>query len=68
MNARTMRRVSVCLLAFGGTLLNAKPDAAEGVTAVCSRVSKDYVRTKLPDGSFQPEEYVPLLAPLGVGL
>ena len=28
-----------------------------GITAVSSRVSKDYVRTKLPDGSFQPEEY-----------
>ncbi len=32
-------------------------DAAQGITAVSSRVSKDYVRTKLPDGSFQPEEY-----------
>jgi hypothetical protein len=32
-------------------------DAAEGVTAVSSRVSKSYVRTKLPDGSFQAEEY-----------
>lgn len=33
-------------------------DRAEGVTAVSARVSKDYVRTKLPDGSFEPEEYV----------
>jgi hypothetical protein len=28
-----------------------------GVTSVASRASKDYVRTKLPDGSFQPESY-----------
>jgi hypothetical protein len=32
-------------------------DGAEGVTAVSGRASRDYVRTKLPDGSFQPEEY-----------
>jgi hypothetical protein len=32
-------------------------DGAVGITAVSSRVSKDYVRTKLADGSFQPEEY-----------
>jgi hypothetical protein len=34
--------------------------AAEGnedITAVNSTVSRDYVRKKLPDGSFQPEEY-----------
>ena len=58
MNACTLRQLTACLLAVGGTILNAKPDPAEGVTAVCSRVSKDYVRTKRPDGSFQPEEYV----------
>lgn len=29
----------------------------EGITAVSSKVSKDYVRVKLPDGSFQPERY-----------
>jgi hypothetical protein len=44
-------------------MLGAKPVAAPaingslGVTAVSSRVSKDYVRLKLPDGSYQPEEY-----------
>ena len=32
-------------------------DDVEGVTAVASKVSGDYVRTKLPDGSFQPEYY-----------
>jgi hypothetical protein len=31
--------------------------STEGVTAVSSRVSKDYVRTKLQDGSFRQEEY-----------
>jgi len=32
-------------------------DPVDGVTAVSSRVSKDYVRARLPDGSFQPESY-----------
>ena len=32
-------------------------DGVEGVTAVASRVSRDYVRAKLPNGSFQPESY-----------
>jgi hypothetical protein len=31
--------------------------AVDGVTAVASKVSRDYVRTKLPNGSFQPESY-----------
>jgi hypothetical protein len=29
----------------------------EGITAVSSKVSPDYVRTRLADGSFQPEEF-----------
>jgi len=32
-------------------------DGVDGVTAVSSKVSADYVRSKLPDGSFQPETY-----------
>jgi hypothetical protein len=32
-------------------------DGLEGVTAVSSRASKDYIRAKLKDGSFQPETY-----------
>jgi hypothetical protein len=32
-------------------------DSINGVTAVSSRVTKDYVRLKSPDGSFQPESY-----------
>lgn len=32
-------------------------EGAEGVTAVASRVSRDYIRVRLPDGSFQAEAY-----------
>jgi hypothetical protein len=32
-------------------------DGVNGVTAVDSRVSSDYVRAKMPDGSLQPESY-----------
>ena len=28
------------------------------IEAVASKVAKDYVRKKLPDGTFQPETYV----------
>ena len=35
----------------------ARAGGAERITAVASRVSPDYARTRLPDGSFQPEEY-----------
>jgi hypothetical protein len=50
------------ILAACGVLLVSQPPARatediEGVTAVASKVSSDYVRTKLPDGSFQPESY-----------
>lgn len=49
-------------LAAAGMLLLAIPaavaaDGVSGVTAVVSRVSGDYVRARLPDGSFQPEYY-----------
>ncbi len=62
MNAPRVVRLTAGLLT-GGILLAATPrasraaDGAEGVTAVSSRVSKDYVRQKLPDGSFEPEYY-----------
>jgi hypothetical protein len=29
----------------------------EGITAVASKASKDYIRSRLPDGSFRPEFY-----------
>ncbi len=63
MIARHSLQVPVWLLVAYGVVLNARlaaapsAGAAVGVTAVCSRVSKDYVRAKLPDGSFRPEEY-----------
>jgi hypothetical protein len=49
-------------LAGCGILLGALPvaragEGVEGITAVSSKVSSDYVRTKLPDGSFPPEYY-----------
>jgi hypothetical protein len=60
MITRRMVQVTACALAAYGTLLGAQPTAApvvEGTTAVSSRVNPDYVRTRLADGSFQPEEY-----------
>jgi hypothetical protein len=62
MKASHKLRDSVWLLMASGMLLVAQSPARaaegiEGVTAVASRVSKGYVRTRLPDGSFQPEEY-----------
>jgi hypothetical protein len=40
-----------------GLLPAAAQDTVNGVTAVFARAAKDYVRPKLPDGSFQPEGY-----------
>jgi hypothetical protein len=42
-----------CCALFLGTLAA----RAEDLEAVSSKVSKDYVRKKLPDGTFQPETY-----------
>jgi len=55
-------RTGAWLLAVGAAALFGLPparadDGVEGVTAVSSRVTKDYVRAKLADGSFQPEAY-----------
>jgi hypothetical protein len=52
--------ISAWILPICGGLLAILPAAraADEVTAVFSKVvSKDYVRKKLPDGSYQPEEY-----------
>ncbi|MGA2017873.1 MAG: hypothetical protein ABSH26_13065 [Opitutaceae bacterium] len=55
--------MTVWLLAGSAAMLDAQPvaapvvDGAVGITAVSSKVSKGYVRPRLPDGSFQPEEY-----------
>jgi len=37
--------------------MSALADTLEGITAVASKVSSDYVRPKLSDGSFKPEYY-----------
>jgi len=62
MKASKSIRAGVWCLAGGAALCLADPrvramEGVEGVTAVSAKVSKDYVRTKLPDGSFQPEAY-----------
>jgi hypothetical protein len=46
----------LCIAGLG--LLPATPAAAsETVVAVASKISKDYVRKKLPDGTYKPETY-----------
>jgi hypothetical protein len=47
------------LLSLGccAALLGGLPAQAADVEAIASKVAKDYVRKKLPDGSFQPETY-----------
>jgi hypothetical protein len=61
MNASRVLTKALCLLACCGIIpvlpTNARAADVNGVTAVSSRVSKDYVRAKLPDGSFRPEFY-----------
>jgi hypothetical protein len=62
MNASRTRRIIVWLLSAGGMSLGAPltvgaTEGSIGITAVASKASKDYVRTRLPDGSFRPEEY-----------
>ncbi len=44
------------MLMFIGRSAYAAEDL-EGVTAVASKVSPDYIRARLPDGSFQFEYY-----------
>ena len=63
MNALRSARMRCWFLAASAVLLAAPSsvraaDDIEGITAVSSKVSDDYVRAKLPDGSFQPENYV----------
>jgi hypothetical protein len=55
-------RMKAWLLAGCGAVLLFQPaalatDGLEGVEAVASKVSKDYVRIKMADGSFQNESY-----------
>jgi hypothetical protein len=53
---------SFLLLAYGAALLALQTQAravegAEGITAVSTKASRNYVRVKLPDGTFKAEEY-----------
>jgi hypothetical protein len=60
MNTIPMIQGAVALAALSFLAAPAAGLAAEdvtGVTAVASKVSQDYVRAKLPDGSYQPEDY-----------
>jgi hypothetical protein len=54
-----MRRshVRAILLCLSVSVLQFRASAADEVIAVSSKVSKDYVRQKFPDGSFKPETY-----------
>jgi hypothetical protein len=56
------RTMNASILAGFGILLFSQTtsraaDEIDGITAVAAKVSNDYVRTRLPDGSFQPEYY-----------
>jgi hypothetical protein len=58
MIASFFSRLGLCLLgsiSVGAYLVSTAQ--GEEIEAVSSRVSADYVRAKLPDGSFQPETY-----------
>jgi hypothetical protein len=46
------------ILACAVVVLAAAPLRGEEIEAISAKVSKDYVRKRLPDGSFQPETYV----------
>jgi len=62
MNAIRIRLAAAAVVAACSVALGANPSPsakdAVGVTAVCSRVSKDYVRARLPGGAPAPEDYV----------
>ena len=62
MSVSFVRQMKLWFLAGGGMLLVVEPSAnaaddVRGITAVSSRASNDYVRAKLPDGSFESEYY-----------
>jgi hypothetical protein len=57
--ARPRVFLSIACLATAAALLATLPcRASDEVEAIASKVSKDYVRRKLPDGTFRPESYV----------
>jgi hypothetical protein len=44
-------------IGLGAPLAARAAEGSIGITSVASRVSNGYARTRLPDGSFQPEQY-----------
>jgi hypothetical protein len=46
-----------CSLALAGQNAVRAAEGSDGITAVASRTSGDYIRAKRPDGTFQPEYY-----------
>jgi hypothetical protein len=50
--------LELILAAACTAILAGLPARADDVEAIASKVAKDYVRKKLPDGTFQPETYV----------
>ena len=53
-----MRLVRPLIIGMLAAQLGVPVAPAEEVEAVASKIAKDYVRKKLPDGTFQPETYV----------
>jgi hypothetical protein len=56
-SSRRKARVFLGICALLSGPLSVRAEGSEGITAVASKVSADYVRKRLPDGSFQPEFY-----------
>jgi len=54
---RATRFALLCTTPMLWPLVGHATDDDSEITAVSSRVSDDYIRTKQPDGSFQPETY-----------
>ena len=53
----SMSRARLLILCCCAALLATPVHGADEVVAVASKVARDYVRKKLPDGTFQPETY-----------
>jgi hypothetical protein len=61
-NVNAPRQLKALLVACCGMLLLSRTTAraaesSDGITAVASKTSDDYKRTRLPDGTFKPEYY-----------
>jgi hypothetical protein len=57
-SSRALTALALALSGLAASGLNAAAaTSTNGITALSAKVSPDYVRTRLPDGSFEPEEY-----------